>query len=73
MSGGPPGEETLDTILKDEDDSYSVQIFSGILRIFAKDTHRALKRRKFLVISGSEKLGRLMYLDDRTSGGRSSS
>ena len=33
----------------------------------------ALNRRKLFVIKGREKLGLLMYFDERTSGGRSSS
>lgn len=74
MRGGPPGEETFETILKDEYNTNS----SDCQRLWPdlvdwEVTHLALNRRKLFVIKGREKLGLLMYLDERISGGRSSS
>ena len=48
-----------------------VNVFAGLSVVGFP--YLALKRRKLLVIKGNEKLGRLMYFDERTSCGKSNS
>jgi len=73
MGRFPPGEEALEAILEDEDYSNSENIVNKSQVYGEGFSYLALKRRKLLVINGSEKLGLLIYFEDRTSGGSSSS
>ena len=77
MGWRPPCQEPFQTILKDEDNTNSIMIdqYQGLYVCPNVDSvaYRALNRRKLLVIRGSEKLGRLIYLEDRISCGRSKS
>ncbi len=73
MGGFSPCEDALEAVLEDEDYPNSARTISKYRRLFAKEAYLALKRRKLLVIRGSEKLGLLMYFEDLTSGAKSSS
>lgn len=68
-----PCEDTLQAVLEHEYYTYSIGSLSiGCFRV-GERTHLALKRRKLLVIKGSEKPGLLMYFELLTSGARSNS
>lgn len=73
MGGLAPGEKTLNMVLKDEDHSYPVQPSATFIRNPVEASYLALKRRKLLVINGSEKLGRPMNFELLTFDGRSNS
>jgi len=73
VGGFSPGEDALEAVLEDEDYPNSARTISKYRRLFAKEAYLALKRRKLLVIRGSEKLGLLMYFEDLTSGAKSNS
>ena len=73
LGGFPPGEETLEAVLGDEDYSDSAAEVSTCSLPAGRSAYLALKRRKLFVINGSEKLGRLMYFELLTSGAISNS
>lgn len=73
MRWGSPGQKSFDTVLEDKDYSDSVTVLSNGRALALGIVYLALNRRKLFVIRGSEKLGRLIYFDDRTSGGRPNS
>ena len=67
-----PSKKTLDAVLKDEDNSNSI-VDEPQYQEVKVESYLALNRRKLVVINGSEKLGRLIYLELLTSVGRSNS
>ena len=73
LGGFPPGEETLEAVLEDEDYSDSAAEVSSCSLPAGRSAYLALKRRKLFVINGSEKLGRLIYFELLTSGAISNS
>ena len=75
MRGCTPCEKTLETVLEDKDYSNPVPVSAALTRNLRRvgTIYLALNRRKLFVIKGREKLGLLMYFDERTSGGKSSS